>query len=212
MDDHGGATRESRGGDRRVSTFFCRDCEQYFQAEPSSADGECAPCPHCESVCYTVEFEESERRRLQDEDNVLSFFAGILQFATGGLLQLPSLGARHVSDLPPNPFARTPSRFSPSSQIGQLVRTYLRGNTLEEFDSDREIWEQYLSASGRDGAKDLLEDVNQLLDLPPGEAFDAVNALCPGEGQVFIYPRSELIAWLKELKAFLGQALRTDAC
>jgi hypothetical protein len=209
MDDDG-ATRGPAGEDQTVSTFFCRDCQRYFQSEPCSADGECAPCPHCQSDCYTVEFEESERQRLQNEDTIVSFFAGILGFASGGFL--PSWRVREVDDLPPNPLETTGQRSPLSPQFGELVRTYFQGKTLDEFETDRHVWAQYLSASGRGGAEHLLDDVNALLDMPPAETFEAVNALCPGGNRVFIYPPSELIGWLKELKTFLEHASPTDAC
>jgi len=100
--------------------------------------------------------------------------------------------------------------LSRSSQIGQLVQTCLRGSTLQQLDTDRQLWEFYLWSNGKAVAEDLLADVNRLLGMPPNEAFEAVNALCMCEGQTFIYPPSELVAWLEGLKGFLEGVIEND--
>ena len=207
MSDRGDSARGAADGDRAVATFFCRDCRAYFQAEPTGDEGQSAECPHCRSVSFTVEFEQEARRRATESARVFSVFGDVAHLATGGLFKLFFPDPGGVEDLPPNPFERRPPRFSRSSQIGQLVETCLRGSTLQQLDTDRQVWEFYLWRNGKAATGPLLEDVNLLLAMPPREAFDAVNALCFCEGQTFIYPPSELVAWLEELKEFLEQVI-----
>jgi hypothetical protein len=88
------------------------------------------------------------------------------------------------------------------------VETYLRGDALGQLDTDRQVWEFYLWKQGNAVAGELLEEVDRLLAMPPAEAFDAVNSLCLCEGQTFISPPRELVAWLRDLKAFLKEVHR----
>lgn len=37
--------------------FYCCDCHRIFESEPDGTGYEQAPCPQCESVCMTAEFE-----------------------------------------------------------------------------------------------------------------------------------------------------------
>ncbi len=40
-----------------VLEFYCCDCDRLFESEPDSTGYEQAPCPYCEQICMTSEFE-----------------------------------------------------------------------------------------------------------------------------------------------------------
>lgn len=204
MNGPGEFARSSPGGERPRATFFCRDCRAYFQSDATADGGRSARCPVCGLVSFTVEMEREDRRREADVAAGLSLFGWLFNFPLVAGPRFPSVPDE--TDMPPNPFEKTPP-LARSSHIGRLVETYLRGDALGQLDTDRQVWEFYLWKHGNEVAGELLEEVDSLLALSPREAFDAVNALCLCEGQTFISPPTELVAWLKELKAFLEQFL-----
>ena len=56
--------------------FFCRDCDTIFVAQPDGTGYEQAPCPTCERLCLTVEFEREEQERNRTEAAIFGTLAG----------------------------------------------------------------------------------------------------------------------------------------
>ena len=71
--------------------FVCHECHIVFQALPDDTGYEQAPCPHCNYVCMTVEFERGEADRNGNEANVASLF-GLVSGALGFGFHVPRQG------------------------------------------------------------------------------------------------------------------------
>lgn len=94
--------------------------------------------------------------------------------------------------------------------MGQLVRVHYHQEVWKHFETDEQIWRNYLAVAGAGAAGDLLNETEQLLGMAESEAFELVNRLCGGKNRTFITPSDELVLWLRELKAFLETALGRD--
>ncbi|NLS93840.1 MAG: hypothetical protein GXX96_16890 [Planctomycetaceae bacterium] len=58
--------------------FYCRDCDMVFEAAPDGTGYEQTPCPACQQMCLTVEFEQEEMQRDEAEASFASFLGGLL--------------------------------------------------------------------------------------------------------------------------------------
>ena len=57
--------------------FYCFDCDKIFESEPDGTGYEQAPCPLCEQICMTSEFEG----KATNKDQAKSRFVVVGEFA-----------------------------------------------------------------------------------------------------------------------------------
>lgn len=57
--------------------FYCRDCDLTFESLPDGTGFEQTPCPKCEQIAMTVEFENQEIDRQSNEATFFSFLGSL---------------------------------------------------------------------------------------------------------------------------------------
>lgn len=50
-----------------ILEFYCCDCEKIFESEPDGTGYEQAPCPHCQQISMTSEFEGKSTKKETEE-------------------------------------------------------------------------------------------------------------------------------------------------
>ena len=60
-----------------IMEFYCCDCELIFESEPDDTGYEQAPCPKCQRICMTSEFEGKSTK----EDQSAIRFVVVAEFA-----------------------------------------------------------------------------------------------------------------------------------
>lgn len=88
------------------------------------------------------------------------------------------------------------------SQLKSFFGGYYYQTVWDDYSSHEEIWKQYIEEDNIEGIKDLLDNINKLLEETPLNILNIVEEIVKGGGISFDTPE-EAVGFLERLRLFL---------